>query len=199
MTGQVVDSAGLAAGADALVLLDGAQGLGAVPTHVKMDCDFYAASGQNGGAVPTAVGYCTCAMSWPRAARAVAQLRSAGRQHKGFRARCHPRARRFAIGFPAPHQVEWALSALDVPRRTASTRSTRAGPSWPAAWPGPRRTGGAARALALVSWEGRRPRGDRGRLRSDGLVVRNLPGPVTWGVLGAWSSEDELDRLVELA
>src|SRR3954471_3920113 len=45
ISGRVVDAAGLA-GAGVPVLLDGAQGLGAVPVNVRaLGCDFYAASG----------------------------------------------------------------------------------------------------------------------------------------------------------
>ena len=57
MTGAVADTAALAAG-PALVLLDGAQGLGAVPTNVaELGCDFYAASGQKWLCGPNGLGY----------------------------------------------------------------------------------------------------------------------------------------------
>src|SRR5204863_9553760 len=57
ITGRVVDAAGLAA-AGAPVLLDGAQGLGAVPVDVReLGCDFYAASGQKWLCGPNGVGY----------------------------------------------------------------------------------------------------------------------------------------------
>jgi selenocysteine lyase/cysteine desulfurase len=38
------------------------------------------------------------------------------------------------------------------------------------------------------------------RLQTEGIIVRNLPGsPYVRASVGAWSSEDELDRLVELS
>ncbi len=202
MTGQVVDSAGLAA-ADALVLLDGAQGLGAVPTHVKeLDCDFYAASGQKWLCGPNGVGYLyvrdelarELPAPWPNYGVLADSTRA-------FELDVHPDARRFAIGFPAPHQVEWALSALDVLEadgidaihargaelagRLAQALGERVAPRGPS---------------TLVSWEDADPEATVARLRAEDLVVRNLPGArYVRASVGAWSSEEELDRLVELA
>ena len=52
----------------------------------------------------------------------------------------------------------------------------------------------------LVSWEDPDPEGAVVRLRSEGLVVRNLPGArLVRASVGAWSTEDELERLVSLA
>src|SRR3954454_1977295 len=55
--GAVVDAEALAA-AEAPVLLDGAQGLGAVPVSVKeLGCDFYAGTGQKWLCGPNGIGY----------------------------------------------------------------------------------------------------------------------------------------------
>ena len=57
MTGKVVDTAALGS-TGTPVLLDGAQGLGAVPVDVRaLGCDFYAASGQKWLCGPNGIGY----------------------------------------------------------------------------------------------------------------------------------------------
>jgi L-cysteine/cystine lyase len=202
MTGQVVDSDALAA-ADALVLLDGAQGLGAVPTRVEeLGCDFYAASGQKWLCGPNGLGYLyvrdeltrELPAPWPNYGVLTDSTRA-------FELDVHPDARRFAIGFPAPHQIEWGLAALDV-LEEGGVDAIHA------------RAGDLADRLAqalgervaprgrstLVSWEDADPEATVARLHSEGVVVRNLPSsPYVRASVGAWSSEEELDRLVELA
>ena len=57
LNGQVVDTDALR-GAGAPVLLDGAQGIGAVPVDVAaLGCDYYAASGQKWLCGPSGSGY----------------------------------------------------------------------------------------------------------------------------------------------
>jgi selenocysteine lyase/cysteine desulfurase len=201
-SGAEVDSAALAA-TDALVLLDGAQGLGAVPARVdELGCDFYAASGQKWLCGPNGLGYLYVRAElaaqlpppWPNYGVLADSTRA-------FELDVHPDARRFAIGFPAPHQIEWALAALDVLEargmdaihargadladRLAQALGTRVAPRG---------------RSTLVSWEDADPEAAVSRLHSEGIVVRNLPGShYVRASVGAWSSEDELDRLVGLA
>jgi L-cysteine/cystine lyase len=197
-TGLVVDAAALAA-TDALVLLDGAQGLAAVPTRVaELGCDFYAASGQKWLCGPNGIGYLyvrkdlaeALPPSWPN----YGVLADSSRP---FELPLHPDARRFSIGFPAPHQVEWAISALDVLER-AGLHDIHA-----------RARELAARLAALledrvaprgdstlVSWRDPDPEAEVARLRGESFVVRNLPRtPYVRASVGAWNSEDEIERL----
>ncbi|MGH2847157.1 MAG: aminotransferase class V-fold PLP-dependent enzyme, partial [Thermoleophilaceae bacterium] len=114
-TGAVVDVPALAA-TEALVLLDGAQGLGAVPAQVaELGCDFYAASGQKWLCGPNGIGYLYAredlARELPPPWPGYGVLADSARP---FELDLHPDARRLGIGFPAPHQVEWAVAALDV-------------------------------------------------------------------------------------
>lgn len=201
-TGAVVDSSALAL-ADALVLLDGAQGLGAVPTRVKeLGCDFYAASGQKWLCGPNGLGYLYVRAElagelpapWPNYGVLSDSTRA-------FELDLHPDARRFAIGFPAPHQVEWALAALDVLEESGidaiHARATELADRLAQALDA--RVAPRGRST-LVSWEDADPEATVARLQSEGLIVRNLPSsPYVRASVGAWSSEEELDRLVELA
>jgi L-cysteine/cystine lyase len=201
-TGAVIDAATLAS-TDALVLLDGAQGLGAVPTDVReLGCDFYAASGQKWLCGPNGIGYLYVRAElagrlpppWPN--YGVLADPSAP-----FELGLHPDARRFSIGFPAPHQVEWALAALDVMEapgfdavlaRAAELAGDLADRLGERVAPRGRST--------LVSWEDPDPESAVARLRSEGFVVRHLPGtPYMRASVGAWNSEDEIERLAAAA
>jgi selenocysteine lyase/cysteine desulfurase len=201
-TGAVVDAAALAA-TDAIVVLDGAQGLGAVPTKVaELGCDFYAASGQKWLCGPNGIGYLYVRPEagaerlppWPNYG-VLADSTAA------FELELHPDARRFSIGFPAPHQVEWALAALDVLEgagleaamsRAAELAGSLAERLGERVAPRGRST--------LVSWEDPDPEGTVGRLRTDGFVLRHLPGtPYVRASVGAWNSEEEVERLAAAA
>ena len=52
----------------------------------------------------------------------------------------------------------------------------------------------------LVSWSSSDPEGDMAGLAADGIVVRYLPGRgLVRASVGAWSNEEDLDRLVAAA
>jgi selenocysteine lyase/cysteine desulfurase len=201
-TGAVVDAAALAA-TSALVLLDGAQGLGAVPTKVaELGCDFYAASGQKWLCGPNGIGYlfargrlgAELPAPWPN----YGVLADSAAP---FELRLHPDARRFSIGFPAPHQIEWAIVAIDALERPGlDALHTRAREL----------AAGLASLLGervaprgdstLVSWEHPDPEAEVERLRAEGFVVRNLPKtPHVRASVGAWNSDEEIERLAESA
>jgi L-cysteine/cystine lyase len=206
VTGRVVDTAALHA-AGAPVLLDGAQGLGAVPVDVRsLGCDFYAASGQKWLCGPNGVGYLYARRElvrdlpapWP----GYQVLTDPG---KPLAATLHDDARRLATGFPAPQHTAFAHGALDVLAEAGIERVQE------------RATALAARLTerlaergvpvaprggsTLVSFEVPDPPGFVARLEVEKrIVVRSLPGtPYARASVGGWSSEEELDRLVELA
>jgi L-cysteine/cystine lyase len=201
-TGAVVDAAALAA-TDALVLLDGAQGLGAIPADVsELGCDFYAASGQKWLCGPNGIGYLyvrgelaeTLPPPWPN----YGVLTDSAIP---FELPLHPDARRFSIGFPAPHHVEWAVAALDVleqpgldavharARELAARLAERVGER------------AAPRGdSTLVSWTDPDPEAAVARLRGEGFVVRHLPrSPYVRASVGAWNSVEDVDRLAAAA
>ena len=201
-TGAVVDAAALAA-TDALVLLDGAQGLGAVPADVsELGCDFYAASGQKWLCGPNGIGYlyvrgelaAGLPPPWPN-------YGVLSDSSKPFDLPLHPDARRFSIGFPAPHQVEWAIAALDVLER-AGLDAVHARACELAGQLAERIGDRVAPRgdSTLVSWRDPDPEAAVARLRGEGIVVRNLPrSPYVRASVGAWNSADEIERLAEAA
>ena len=204
-TGRVADTEGLAA-AGAPVLLDGAQGIGAVPVDVgALGCDFYAASGQKWLCGPNGLGYLYVRReraeemlpAWP----GYGSLEDAGRPLDLV---LRPAARRLDTGLPGLHQAAWALAALDglegegiaeVHERAATLAASLAD-----------RLAERGRTVAprgrttLVSWEADDPEGVNERLLAEGVVVRHLPGlPYVRASVGAWTSEEDLDRLLALA
>jgi selenocysteine lyase/cysteine desulfurase len=201
MTGAVVDAAALAA-TPALVLLDGAQGLGAVPVDVKaLGCDFYAASGQKWLCGPNGIGYLYARAElagvlpapWPSYATLADSTRA-------LELDLHPDARRLSVGFPPPHHVEWALASLDVLERPGLAAVQNRAAELAAGLAV--RLGSRARPRGhstLVSWDVADPEAEVERLAAAGFAVRELPGAGTVRAsVGAWSSEAELARLAEL-
>jgi L-cysteine/cystine lyase len=204
-TGQVMDTAALAA-TDALVVLDGAQGLGAVPVDVNaLGCDFYAASGQKWLCGPGGMGYLYArpdlipdlpapwsgyhAMQWSEQALLPA---------------LHPDARRLATGFPVPHHVEWSHASLDVLEQAGFDAVHKRGITGAARFAELLADRGVTVAprgdSTLVSFEVPDPEGFAQRAGAEGIVIRFLPGrPYARASVGAWNTDEELERLAELA
>jgi L-cysteine/cystine lyase len=209
VSGQVLDGGALATAAreaGALVLLDGAQGLGAVPVDVRaLGCDFYAAAGQKWLCGPDGSGYlyaradlCERLTSpWP----SFLSLSDPGRPSD---LPLKPGAARFDLGVIARAQTAASLGALETLAEAGWERVLRRGPDLAARLAG----GLAARGLevadrgpsTLVSWAAGDAAAEVERLAAAGFVVRDLPGRgLVRASVGAWSSEEELDRLAELA
>jgi selenocysteine lyase/cysteine desulfurase len=203
--GRVVDAGGLR-DAGAPVLLDGAQGLGAVPLDMtELGCDFYAASGQKWLCGPDGSGSLyvrpevaeTLDPPWP----GYASLAEPGRPSELLP---HPGARRFDMGVRPGPPTAWSLSALEllqeagldwVTGRAAESSERLAGML------GERGLEVAPRGRStLVSWRSESAEEDVQRLAAEGIVVRYLPGrDLVRASVGAWTSEEELDRLVAAA
>ena len=203
-TGRVMDCAPLAA-SDALVLLDGAQGLGAVPVDVRaLGCDFYAASGQKWLCGPGGMGYLYAnpalvpalpapwsgyhAMEWAEQALVPA---------------LQPDARRLATGFAAPHQVEWSHASLDVLEEAGFDAIHERAIGGAEGFASLLRERGVQIAprgrTTLVSFEVPDPEAFTKAAAAEDIVIRFLPGrPYARASVGAWNSDEELDRLAEL-
>ncbi|HEX8066202.1 MAG TPA: aminotransferase class V-fold PLP-dependent enzyme [Thermoleophilaceae bacterium] len=201
ISGRVVDAAALAA-ADALVLLDGAQGLGAVDFSVReLGCDFYGAAGQKWLCGPEGTGCLyvrrdlaeSLIPAWP-------SLWSLSDLHRPSELPPRDGAQRFDLGQSAP-LLAWSLASLDVLGEAGWEWVTERGPAL---------AGLLAEALAerghevvprdrttLVAWRAEDTRDTVVRLAGDGVVIRDLPGRgLLRASVGAWSTEDDLERLV---
>jgi selenocysteine lyase/cysteine desulfurase len=204
VTGKVVDAAALAA-SGALVLLDGAQGLGAVPVDVEaLGCDFYAASGQKWLCGPNGIGYLYARADridglpapWPG-------WQVLEDPHDPLDSPLHPDARRLGTGFPAHHQVEWAHAALDVLEEPGIER-VLARAAELAAGLAERLEGRGVEVAprgrsTLVSFVVDDQASALERVVAGGFLLRDLPGTrYLRASVGGWTTDDELDRLTAI-
>ena len=203
LTGRVADTAALAA-CGVPVLLDGAQGLGAVPAKVgDLGCDFYAASGQKWLCGPIATGYLYVHEDRNEELTPTsAGYGSVTDPLQALELPLRPGAARFDGGFPVPAHTAWALAAIDLLEEAgidtlqehaaglASELAARLADAGVTVPPRGRST--------LVSWEAADNQTESERLLDEeGLLVRHLPGtPYVRASVGGWTSADEIDRLV---
>jgi selenocysteine lyase/cysteine desulfurase len=201
MTGRIAPAA--LAALDVPVLLDGAQGVGAIPVDVhSLGCDAYAGAGQKWLCGPDGVGMVYVAP----ALRKRLQVRRRGYGNladpgAGLEASLHDDARRFdtfalsaealatalvavqtleRAGWAAVHERAIALAARLVEMLRAAGRETV-----------PRG------ASTLVSFASADPVGERGRLAEQGVVLRDIPDhPQLRASVGAWNDESDLERLL---
>ena len=191
-------------GADVPVLLDGAQGVGAIPVDVgRLGCAFYAGSGQKWLCGPIGTGMLYVAPAWRDRLRPVAY----GYHNYADPARAldagalHEDARRFDAPQLGPESSAAALASLDV----------LAGFGWEAAHERARhlatvladRLREAGRVVAprgdttLVSWEDDEPEATCERLGREGVAIRFLPGTrYLRASVGAWNDESDLERVL---
>jgi L-cysteine/cystine lyase len=188
------------------VLLDAAQALGAVPVDVRaLGCDFYAASGQKWLCGPEGSGCLfvredrleDLVVPWPGyGSLADPQLALEFEPALG--------ATRLDHGFPAGLRSAWASASLElfdeagwewVHERALSLAS------WLASLLAERGLEVRERGRStLVSWRVDDPQAEVTRMAERGFVTRSVPErELVRASVGAWSSEDELERFVELA
>jgi L-cysteine/cystine lyase len=188
------------------VLLDAAQALGAIPVDVAaFGCAFYAASGQKWLCGPEGSG-CLYIRSdrldelvipWP----GYGSLADPG---QALELEPAQGAARLDHGFPVPLRSAWALAALELFSEVG----------W--GWVHDRATSLAARLTdqlterglevrargptTLVSWKADDAEAEVKRLAAERFIVRSIPGfGLVRASVGAWSSEEELEGLVQLA
>jgi selenocysteine lyase/cysteine desulfurase len=185
------------------VLLDGAQGLGAVDVDVEnLGCDAYAAAGQKWMCGPDGSGALWVA---PGLREQLAVSRrgygNLAQANDGLAAALHDDARRFDAPSLSAESLACSLAAAEVLE----------GFGWPALW---ERARGLAAQLALmlaergrepaprgettlVSFPSEDPEAERAELAEQGVIVRNIPGyPWLRASVGAWNDEGDLDRLL---
>ncbi len=189
---------------DIPVLLDGAQGVGAVPVDVHaLGCAAYAGAGQKWLCGPDGTG-----MLWV-APELREQLAVAPRGYAnldapsdGLEAKLHDDARRFDTMSLSAEAVACALASIELLESVgwselherAATLAARLA----------ERLAERGRAVAprgettLVSFDSADPEREREQLAERGCVVRNIPDrPWLRASVGAWNDENDLERLLE--
>ena len=186
------------------VLLDGAQGAGAVPVDVgALGCAFYAAAGQKWlcGPIGTGLLYVAPEMRERLHPTSVGYLNLVDPEHD-LDASPHSDARAHdtaglsveaaafaldahaaldALGWDAVHERAIGLAArlADALRERGRTVAPRA-------------------VTTLVAWEDDDALAARERLVAAGIIIRSLPGrPLLRASVGAWNDEGDLERLLE--
>lgn len=205
VSGRVVDADSLAQ-TGVPVLFDGAQGIGAVPVDVRaLGCQFYAASGQKWLCGPEGSGCLFVAQEaldgllipWPG-------YGSLADPAQPLELEPAEGARRFDHGFPSGLRSSWVMASLAmledagwdwIHQRSASLAESLATRL--------RELGLQVRdrgRSTLVSWAAADSQREVERMSAAGFVVRNIPAfDVVRASVGGWSSEEELERLAQLA
>jgi selenocysteine lyase/cysteine desulfurase len=185
------------------VLLDGAQGAGAVPVDVEtLGCAFYAASGQKWMCGPVGTGMLWVAPAWrERLAVTGPTYVNLSEPSAGLGARAWPDGRAHDTGALALELAAAALAAHDV----------LANFGWDAAHDRARALAAAlaaglaeaGRELAprgettLVSWLSEDPAAEVARLLDAGVVVRSFPGlPFVRASIGTWNDQGDVERVL---
>jgi selenocysteine lyase/cysteine desulfurase len=190
---------------DVPVLLDGAQGVGAVPVDVHaLGCDAYAGAGQKWLCGPDGTGMLYVSPTLRE--RLSVSRRGYGNladPNTGLDAQLHEDARRFdtlsmnaetsacalaaigvleSVGWPVVHERARTLAARLV--ELLAERGRQPAPRGP---------------TTLVSFPSPDPPAERALLAEHGVIVRNIPDrPWLRASVGAWNDERDLARLVEI-
>ena len=185
------------------VLLDGAQGIGAVDVDVtQLGCDAYAGSGQKWMCGPDGSGALWVSPAL-REQLAVARrgYGNLAEANDGLGAQLQDDGRRFDAPSLSAETLACALAAAEVLEQFG----------WQELWA--RAAALAARLAAMLAERGREPvprgpstlvsfpsddaEGERKALAEQGVAVRNIPGrPWLRASVGAWNDEGDLERLV---
>jgi selenocysteine lyase/cysteine desulfurase len=204
INGQVVDTAALAA-TGVPVLLDGAQGLGAIRVDpAELGCAFYAAAGQKWLCGPDQSGFLYVHEDWiERLGAPWPGYQSLADAQRAEELPLAQGATRFDLGFPAPHDGAWAVAAFEVFESAGWDDVLSRGPTLAGQFADRLRGMGievAPRgASTLVSFTVDDPEDFVARAAAADVVIRNLPGRgVVRASIGAWSDESDLERLVAL-
>jgi len=188
---------------DVPVLLDGAQGAGAIAVDVQaLGCDAYAAAGQKWLCGPDGTGMLYVS---PRLREELGVPRRGYPNlldpNAGLQARLHEDARRFDSPALSAEALACALASVnmleslgwDAVHDRARSLARRLTELLEASGREPAPRGDTT----LVSFPSEDPPAERAHLANAGIIVRNIPGrPWLRASVGAWNDDDDLDRLL---
>jgi selenocysteine lyase/cysteine desulfurase len=184
------------------VVLDGAQGAGAVPVDVRaLGCAAYAAAGQKWLCGADGTGMLYLEPEFGRGVRTTMPGYMAFEDpSRGLDSPLRTEARRLEGALPR-EAVALSLAAtellLDAGLDDVTARATALAERFAGALAGSGRTVVPRGHTTLVAWEDPDPEQTRLRLAEAGVVVRNLPGtPYLRASVGAWNDESDLERLL---
>jgi L-cysteine/cystine lyase len=207
MTGRLAPAA--LAELDVPLLLDGAQGAGAVPTDVgALRCAAYAGAGQKWLCGPDGTGmlYVSPELRARLAVtrRGYANLADPG---AGLQATLHEDARRLETLSLSAETVACALAAFEVLQSAGWDAVHERARTLAASLAEQLAASGRALAVeseaeragaTLVSFSSPDPVAEREQLAGRGVVLRDIPGrPWLRASVGAWNDEDDLARLLD--
>jgi selenocysteine lyase/cysteine desulfurase len=186
------------------VVLDGAQGVGAVPVDVRaLGADAYAGAGQKWLCGPDGVGMLYVSPQLRERVRVSRRgYLNLANPDGGLDARLQPDARRFDAFALSAETLACAIAALRVleapgwehVHERARSLATRLASALEEAGRAVRRRG----ASTLVSFAARDPASARGHLAERGVIVRDIPGhDLLRASVGAWNDESDLARLLD--
>jgi L-cysteine/cystine lyase len=188
---------------DIPVLLDGAQGAGAVPVDVRaLGCAAYAAAGQKWMCGADGTGMLYVAPEWRDKIRSIApSYISFEDASRGLDSPLKPDARRYDTPSLANEVIAISTGALRVLERHGVADVLARARELAASLADRLRAAGRTVAprgdTTLVAWEDADPEATRDRLAAAGIALRNLPGrPLLRASVGAWNDESDLERLL---
>jgi selenocysteine lyase/cysteine desulfurase len=185
------------------VVLDGAQGAGAVPVDVvALGCAAYAAAGQKWLCGADATGMLYVAPEYQQRIRPVAPAYLAfADTSQGVDSTLHTDARRYDTASVSREGVAFTLAAIEMLESygvdAVQDQATRLAETFAQALAARGRTVAPRDDTTLVAWEDPDPEPSRDRIAAQGIVIRNLPGtPYLRASVGAWNDESDLERLL---
>lgn len=186
------------------LVLDGAQGVGAVPVDIaRLGCDAYAGAGQKWLCGPDGTGMLFTTEELR--SRLAVKRRGYGNiadPEEGLQARLHDDSRRLDTFALSAETLACALTAVKTleaegwPQVHARARELSSKLLEMLAKAGREVIEGTAGTL--VSFSSQDPVEERGRLAQAGVVLRDIPGqPLLRASVGAWNDERDLQRLID--
>lgn len=189
---------------DVPVLLDGAQGVGAIDVDVRaLGCDAYAGAGQKWLCGPDGTGLLWVSSELQERLEVTRRgFGSLADPNAGLEAQLQPDARRFDAASLSAETVACSVAAAELLFEAGFEAVHARAVGLADELVGMLRAAGREPAprgpSTLVSFESPDPPAERAHLAERGIVIRNIPDR-DWlrASVGAWNDEHDLERLVE--